>query len=220
MHLTHPASLPAGKTSKGYCTIRQTVGKALARESECKVAWMAQKETEQLNAMFHGRGAQPGTLHRSRPRHCRPYHSGFAQSAGYLARATGAHERSLYRMLRSWQATAYFRKRTMASSIIRRFPPPCAATSEGRIAPPRNCSIMSSPVGTASITQFARANRASLKSSGSTCSSTPRRASGNWRAIRRGDDLHPRLRNHGHAGGLRFRRQSASLPTLAAAMDR
>jgi hypothetical protein len=61
---------------------------------------MAQKETERLNAMFVA-AAQSRAL-------CTVAELGVAdhitqgspQSTGYLARATGAHERSLYRMLR------------------------------------------------------------------------------------------------------------------------
>ncbi len=61
---------------------------------------MAQKETEQLNAMFMA-AAQSRALSTAAELGVADHITqGSPKSVGYLARATGAHERSLYRMLR------------------------------------------------------------------------------------------------------------------------
>ena len=61
---------------------------------------MAQKETEQLNAMFVA-AAQSRALSTVAELGVADHITqGSPKSAGYLARATGAHERSLYRLLR------------------------------------------------------------------------------------------------------------------------
>lgn len=61
---------------------------------------MAQKETEKLNAMFVA-AAQSRALSTVAALGVADHITqGSPKSAGYLARATGAHERSLYRMLR------------------------------------------------------------------------------------------------------------------------
>ncbi len=61
---------------------------------------MAQRETEQLNAIFQAAALSRALCTAADLGIADHITQGSPKSAGYLARATGAHERSLYRMLR------------------------------------------------------------------------------------------------------------------------